>query len=293
MSGNDSSELDSELDQLLVDDLVEATTETDSETGELSDLTPGGIVESQNAAKQVIDKELEKLSAALEIDQSTRITAKSLYDQYHKSADLNGNALEMIAAACLYTACKVESVPLTPDEFASVEGTVITKKILLRRTKTIASSLGLDARAFINLSHYVTRFCEELHLDEAIADRAQEIVDAAEEEGIAGGKSPSGWAAAAIYNANREAGKLVTQSDIAEVAGVSEVTIRNRYKEQQEKLDIIREDHTNPDLGQSDNENSNVTNPSGTQSETPDDIRKDTQVNLSNWDNIEDYQNDI
>jgi transcription initiation factor TFIIB len=45
-------------------------------------------------------------------------------------------------------------------------------------------------------------------------------------------------AAAAIYIASVLCGERRTQRDVAEIAGVTEVTIRNRYKELANKLDI-------------------------------------------------------
>jgi len=45
-------------------------------------------------------------------------------------------------------------------------------------------------------------------------------------------------AAAAIYVASILLGERRTQREVAEVAGVTEVTIRNRYKELAEKLGI-------------------------------------------------------
>ena len=45
-------------------------------------------------------------------------------------------------------------------------------------------------------------------------------------------------AAAAIYIASVQCGERRTQREVAEVAGVTEVTIRNRYKELTEKLNL-------------------------------------------------------
>ena len=45
------------------------------------------------------------------------------------------------------------------------------------------------------------------------------------------GKSPTGVAAAAVYVASRMAGAARTQREVADISGVTEVTIRNRYKE--------------------------------------------------------------
>ncbi len=44
--------------------------------------------------------------------------------------------------------------------------------------------------------------------------------------------------AAALYIAGVLLGERRTQREVAEVAGVTEVTIRNRYKEMAEELDI-------------------------------------------------------
>jgi transcription initiation factor TFIIB len=45
-------------------------------------------------------------------------------------------------------------------------------------------------------------------------------------------------AAASLYIASVLCGERRTQREIADVAGVTEVTIRNRYKEITKKLDI-------------------------------------------------------
>jgi transcription initiation factor TFIIB len=48
-----------------------------------------------------------------------------------------------------------------------------------------------------------------------------------------------GLAAAAIYIACLQSGEKITQKDIAEAAGVTEVTVRNRYKALKKQLNII------------------------------------------------------
>ncbi|RLG31758.1 transcription initiation factor IIB, partial [Methanosarcinales archaeon] len=55
---------------------------------------------------------------------------------------------------------------------------------------------------------------------------------------LTSGRGPTGVAAAAIYIASIECDQRRTQREVAEVAGVTEVTIRNRYKELAEELDI-------------------------------------------------------
>jgi len=53
--------------------------------------------------------------------------------------------------------------------------------------------------------------------------------------------APTGIAAAALYVSSLIHGEKRTQREVADVAGVTEVTIRNRYKELLDKLKLDRE----------------------------------------------------
>jgi transcription initiation factor TFIIB len=85
---------------------------------------------------------------------------------------------------------------------------------------------------------YVPRFCSELELSELVESKANEIIDMTAEAGLLSGKSPTGFAAAAIYAASLLCNEKKTQREIAQVAQVTEVTIRNRYQEQIEAIGI-------------------------------------------------------
>jgi transcription initiation factor TFIIB len=52
------------------------------------------------------------------------------------------------------------------------------------------------------------------------------------------GKSPTGVAAAAVYIVSRTNERSRTQREVADISGVTEVTIRNRYKELVDNLGI-------------------------------------------------------
>ena len=64
------------------------------------------------------------------------------------------------------------------------------------------------------------------------------MIIVAQTKEITSGKGPTGMAAAAIYISAIQCNERRTQSDVAEVAGVTEVTIRNRYKDLIENLGI-------------------------------------------------------
>ncbi|THE66475.1 transcription initiation factor IIB family protein [Salinadaptatus halalkaliphilus] len=230
----DSTEaVSQELDDILLDDLVEVQERTPGT--EEPNLTPGQAVYDERR-QNIIEAETTRVSGELDLSESTQQMAVSLFEQYAEQEDITGNALEVLAVACLYTACKVESVPLSPDDFANVSETAFTRVILLRRVKSIASTLGLDPRAFLDPTQYIDHYCEDLGLDDEVAERAHEILTIADEAAIGSGKSPTGRAAAAIYNACLELDRKVTQTEIGNTADVTEVTIRNRYQDQRELL---------------------------------------------------------
>lgn len=65
-----------------------------------------------------------------------------------------------------------------------------------------------------------------------------EIIDKSAKQGLLSGKSPTGFAAAAIYAAAFLCTEKKTQEEVAEVAQVTAVPIRNRYQEQIEAVGI-------------------------------------------------------
>jgi transcription initiation factor TFIIB len=218
--------------------LVELSAEMDAATEEdVKDQVTMGQAISDEQQISVTDEFIESLGKDLDAPEAARNLARSLCEQYRDvRGDLYGVALELAAAACLYCAVKVSEVPLSPTDFAEADDTVVTQKGLLRRSKEIASQVGLDPSAFFGSGQYVERYCQELDLSAQVSARASKIVLATEEAGLSSGKSPTGWAAAAVYNAGLDVGEKITQADIAEVADVTEVTIRNRYKEQREYI---------------------------------------------------------
>ncbi len=229
-----TDEINNQLDNMLLDDLVDVQEQLGG-PDQAGNLTPGQTV-YYDQQKNIVDRELTRIGKKLDLDEPTLTTAKTLFDQFAEKETLQGRALEVLAAACLYTACKVESIPLSPDDFVAVPETAFTRVVLLRRVKTIASTLGLDPKVFLDPHGYIDRYCDDLDLNDEIANQAHEVIDIADEAGIGGGKSPTGRAAAALYNAVIDNGREATQSDIANVADVSEVTIRNRYQDQREIL---------------------------------------------------------
>lgn len=229
-----SNELGNEIDEILSDVLEDINSDSGVNVDE--SVTFGQSI-SEEQQTSIVNDRIDWLGDELDVPDATIDLAKSLCDQYRSHrGDLVGTALELVAASCLYCAVKVTEVPLDPTNFVEVDDTFVIRKGLLRRSKDIASTVGLDPSAFFESGQYVDRYCDALDVSDAVNERAHKIIELAEERGLSSGKSPSGWAAAAVYNACLDAGEKRTQAAVSDIANVTEVTIRNRYQEQRAML---------------------------------------------------------
>ncbi|MDF1557216.1 MAG: transcription initiation factor IIB [ANME-2 cluster archaeon] len=179
--------------------------------------------------------ELDRMASALGLSRNVRETAAVVY---RKAVDMNlirGRSIEGVAASALYAACRQCGVPRTLDEIAEVSR--VSRKEIGRTYRFISRELGLKLMPTSPID-YIPRFCSGLNLHGEVQSKGVEILRQAAEKELTSGRGPTGVAAAAIYISSILCGDRRTQREVAEVAGVTEVTIRNRYKELAEQLDI-------------------------------------------------------
>ena len=87
-------------------------------------------------------------------------------------------------------------------------------------------------------SAYIARFCGQLGLNGVTQSRVKELLSMASDKGLICGRSPVAIVGALIYIASLQTREKRTQAEIANIANVTEVTIRNRYKELKSVLDL-------------------------------------------------------
>ena len=143
--------------------------------------------------------------------------------------------MESVVAGALYAARRRQKFPRTLDEIS--ETFSIDKKEIGKTYRFICRELGIRILPTFPLD-YVYRFASELKLNPKTISKAVEIINKAQEAEITSGKGPMGVAAAALYVATLLCNERKTQREVADVAGVTEVTIRNRYKELIDKLNL-------------------------------------------------------
>lgn len=199
-------------------------------------------IKVSNAAERNLSQalqELERMASNLSIPKDVWETAAVIYRKAVKQNMIRGRSIEGVVAGSIYAACRITNVPRTLDEIATV--TRVKKKEIGRTYRIMSRYLKLNIMPS-KPEDYINRFCSKLKLSMEARKKGSEILKSAEENDLISGKGPTGVAAAAIYIASLMTGERRTQRAVAEVAGVTEVTIRNRYKELTEKLSINVED---------------------------------------------------
>ncbi|UCF11980.1 MAG: transcription initiation factor IIB [Thermoplasmatales archaeon] len=178
---------------------------------------------------------LDRMSSGMGLPRTVRETAAMIYRKAVSKNLIRGRSMEGVAAAALYAACRQCHVPRTLDEIGHMAH--MSRKDIGRNYRYIVRELGLKLMP-TSPQDYIPRFCSELTLSGDVQAKTLEILKEATEQELTSGRGPTGIAAASLYIASVLCGERKTQREIAETAGVTEVTIRNRYKELAEKLGI-------------------------------------------------------
>ena len=179
--------------------------------------------------------EIDRLSSLLSIPEETRESSAEIYQKAWEKDLIHGRSIEKILAASMYMACRKDNVPRTLDEIENV--TKVGKKDIIKTCKLLAKRLDMRLTPASPLE-YVSRFCAKLNLEKDVEDRARAIINEALRRDITSGRGPTGIAASAIYIAAILCDDRKTQKDVAEATGVTEVTLRVRYKELARELGI-------------------------------------------------------
>ncbi|MBN2230689.1 MAG: transcription initiation factor IIB [Candidatus Thorarchaeota archaeon] len=180
--------------------------------------------------------EMDRLTSQLGIPRETREPAAFIYRKAVQKRLVRGSTIDGMVAASVYLACRICKIPRQLDEIAS-EAKVgrktlgfCVRKILQFVTPKVPLLSPLD---------FVTKLSSELHMKPKTVQRTVSILRNAIDRGLTTGKDPSGIVAAALYVAGILENDRKTQREIATTAKVTEVTVRNRYKDLVKALDIV------------------------------------------------------
>jgi transcription initiation factor TFIIB len=179
--------------------------------------------------------ELKRIGSNLNLPDHIKKAAIRLYKEAFKKKLLRGRSINGMVAACLYFACREKKIPRTLQEI--LEDTSVSAKNVRRCYRTLIRELNLKVPSTDPIS-LVPRYVAELKLDTFIEKETSKILQNFITKFSTSGKDPKGLCAGAIYLVCKTRNKRISQKEVSNIIGVTEVTLRSRYKELINKLKI-------------------------------------------------------
>ena len=170
---------------------------------------------------------LKRVASFLDLPNVVREEASRIYILVLQRGLVRGRSMESVVASCIYAACRTYKIPRTLDEISI--SSEVERKEIGRTYRFIIRKIGMRIKPS-NPKDYISRFASVLHLSPKTQNSALKILKKAETSELTSGRGPAGIAAAALYVAALLNDEKKTQREVADVAGITEVTIRNRYK---------------------------------------------------------------
>ncbi|MHA1459744.1 MAG: transcription initiation factor IIB [Promethearchaeota archaeon] len=181
---------------------------------------------------------LKMLTSKLNIPEYISETAWKIYSIVAKKKLTMGRSINGFIAGSLYAAIRVHDFPRLLDEVceASLTPRRTVHRSLAMIIREVLPGLGLRYQP-ITAESLVFRFGNELELPMKIQKVAIDMLRTASRNGLQRtGKDPKGLAAACIYIAAKDGAIRRTQSLVADIAKITEVTLRSRAKQIKGKL---------------------------------------------------------
>jgi transcription initiation factor TFIIB len=150
---------------------------------------------------------------------------------------VRGRSIAALLTASIYLACREMGIPWTIKDIA--EASNIKQKHLAKVYRILVSEFGYKV-PLADPMKCIAKVANKANLTENTKRQAIRIMNKVREKQIlSAGKDPMGLAATVLYVSCLKTGEDKTQNQMAQAAGVTEVTIRNRLKDLRDKLNLI------------------------------------------------------
>ncbi|HEY9386550.1 MAG TPA: transcription initiation factor IIB [Nitrososphaeraceae archaeon] len=161
---------------------------------------------------------------------SDAIVEKTAYI-YRKAEEkqlTRGRTIVGMLAAALYIACREMGTPRTLKDISIRSN--IKRKDIARNCRLLIRELDIKV-PIVDPMKCIATIANAAEISEKTKRKAFNLMDELVKKEVPAGKHPMSLAATILYVACRKTGEYRTQVDIAKAAGVTEVTIRNRFKD--------------------------------------------------------------
>jgi transcription initiation factor TFIIB len=180
--------------------------------------------------------ELDMLKDKLALPDAVVETAAYIYRKAHSKRLTRGRTISGLVAASAYVACREMETPRTLKDIAIASN--IKRKRVAKACRLLLSQLDIKV-PLVDQIKCIVKVANNASLSEKTKRRAINIMAKAAENEISAGKHPMGLAATVLYISCIKTGEYISQKEISNVAGITEVTLRNRVKELISKLELL------------------------------------------------------
>jgi len=191
--------------------------------------------DSKNSNLLKAMNELQLLSEKLHVSMAVQEKAAIIYRKALEANLVKGRTIAGIVAGSLYVACRFTKTPKTLNEV--IKASMLSRRVVSMSYRLIVKELKIKMPHHDPLA-YISKVAEKTGISGEIQGIAVRLLHEARHQKIILGKDPLGMVSALLYIACQLKGQATTQKEIANAAGVTEVTLRNRKKELEGKLGL-------------------------------------------------------
>jgi transcription initiation factor TFIIB len=204
--------------------------------------------DSHERALSIVLGKINELCNSMALPESVAETAAYIYRTSAKKKLAKGKSIMGMATATVYLACRKCGVSRTLKEVAQAAG--IEPRSLAKCFRFVVWEVEKDYLPAPHIEKYISKIVNLGNLDPKIEILALQLCRQTQ-NGISDGRGPVGLAATYVHMSAVMLGQHLPQKEIAEIADVTEVTIRNRCRELlesfriQQKLMWVDQNHEN------------------------------------------------
>jgi len=159
-----------------------------------------------------------------------------IYRKVQHRGLIRGRTISGLIAAAIYAGCREMETPWTLKDIAAASN--VKRKDIARNYRMLLFELNLKVPNADPIK-CIVKVANRSNLTENTKREAIAIMKDVAKKEISAGKDPMGLAATVLYLSCLKTGEEITQTQIAQASGVTEVTVRNRLKDLRDKLNLI------------------------------------------------------
>jgi len=165
------------------------------------------------------------------IPQHVKEEAAYIYRMLLEHRYIQGRSIDSILVVCLYIACRRYQIPKKINEISKKSGMGRKEQRKLNRKifRDLVRKFNIEIPPN-NLEREIARVANNAGISQKAQIEALRIVKELKKMKISGGPAPGGLASGVVWIACVRYGEGKNQREIADAAGITEVTLRNRYK---------------------------------------------------------------